>query len=191
MLHLAIDVADQPVLVLGAGRIGARKAAQLLDAGARVRVIASELLTPLPDGLDEVCKRPYRAGDLEGAFLVVSATGDQATNDQIVSEASAERIWLNVVDDPERSSFFFPATHRRGEVVLSVSTEGAAPALAQTLRDLLADALPENLAQAASQLRAERDALHGHGLSTEDVDWSARILELLSSEASSAQPTQP
>jgi len=179
VLPLAVDLTDRAVLVIGAGGIGARKAASLLDAGASVSVIATTLSAPLPEGLCSVEERPYRSGDLDGFFLVVAATADPEANDAIVAEAATRHIWLNVVDDLERSSFYFAALHRQGDVVVSVSTSGASPALAQELRDRIAVSLPGHLEAIAATLRAERDAVHDAGRSTEDLDWRARVAELL------------
>ena len=179
MLPLAFKLADVEVLVIGAGVIGSRKAAQLIEAGARVTIISEEALGPLPEGVEHFERRRYARGDLRGYSLVVSATGDPTVNDVIVEEAREERLWLNVVDDPERSSFFFMALHRQGDVTVAVSTAGAAPALAQEVRTLVARALPDNLAQVASTLRDERRQLHDEGASTEGVDWRPRIRELL------------
>jgi precorrin-2 dehydrogenase/sirohydrochlorin ferrochelatase len=179
MLPLAMKLSGKPVLVVGAGRIGAGKATLLVEAGARVTMISIEQLAPLPVGIASYEARAYRRGDLKGYTLVVSATGDPATNDQIVDEARDEGIWLNVVDDPARSDFYFTAVHRDGEVLVSVSTEGASPALAQVIRTLIRDRLPRQLGSVARQLRAERAALHTSGTSTEGVDWKPRIQELL------------
>jgi siroheme synthase-like protein len=179
VLPLAFKLTGVEVLVIGAGVIGGRKAAQLIDAGARVTIISEELLSPLPEGVARFEQRRYERGDLRGFSLVVSATGDTTVNDVIVEEAREEHLWLNVVDDPERSSFYFMALHRQGEVTVAVSTAGAAPALAQEVRTLVARALPDNLAEVASTLRDERRQLHDEGTSTEGVDWRPRIRELL------------
>ncbi|HEV7957960.1 MAG TPA: bifunctional precorrin-2 dehydrogenase/sirohydrochlorin ferrochelatase [Acidimicrobiales bacterium] len=179
MLPLALKLDGLDVLVVGAGVIGVRKAAQLIDAGARVSVIAEEVRVTLPEGVANVAERRYRPGDLAGCFLVVSATGDPVTNDLIVAEAADARIWLNVVDDPGRSSFYFMALHRQGDVTVAVSTSGAAPALAQAVRSLVAERLPDNLDEVAATLRDERQALHERGATTENLDWPARIRELL------------
>jgi len=184
MLPLAFKFDGVPVLVVGAGRVGTHKASQLIHAGAVVTIIAEALLAPLPEGVAHVEQRRYKVGDLGGFFLVVSATGDPEVNDAIVAEAADERIWLNVVDDPERSSFYFMALHRQGDVTVAVTTEGAAPALAQEIRSLVAERLPQNLAEVAVTLRQERRALHDDGASTENLDWRSRIRELLSVDSS-------
>jgi siroheme synthase-like protein len=182
MLPLAFKFDDAPVLVIGAGKVGSFKARQLLDAGAVVTVISDVELVPLPEGVARVERRRYRSGDLEGFWLVVAATGDPAVNDEIVLEARERKIWLNVVDDPERSSFFFMALHRQGDVTVAVTTEGAAPALAQAIRTMAAERLPDNLGEVAATLRAERRAVHDDGASTENLDWRPRIRELLGTD---------
>jgi siroheme synthase-like protein len=182
VLPLALKLDDKAVLVIGAGRIGTGKAALLVEAGARVTVVARDVVAELPTGIAAFERREYRDGDLRGFALVVSATGDPVVNDLIVSEALRENVWLNVVDDPQRSDFYFTAVHRAGDVVVSVSTEGASPALAQELRSMIAERLPDNLAEVASQLRDERADYHASGTSTEGVDWRPRIRELLGSD---------
>ena len=179
MLPLALKLTGKDVLVIGAGRVGTGKAGLLVDAGARVTIITRDVLAELPRGLTSLEEREYRDGDLRGYALVVSATGDAATNDRVVYEARRENIWLNVVDDPQRSDFYFTAVHRAGDVTVSVSTEGASPALAQEVRSMIARSLPDDLADVAQTLRRERDDLHDRGTSTEGIDWRPRIRELL------------
>jgi siroheme synthase-like protein len=184
MLPLAFKFDSVPVLVVGAGRVGTGKAELLIEAGAMVTMIAETFIEPAPLGVFHVEERRYRRGDLRDFLLVVSATGDLAVNDEIVEEARDERIWLNVVDDPARSSFYFMALHRQGEVTIAVTTEGAAPALAQEIRTLAAQRLPGNLGEVAATLRQERRAVHESGASTEGLDWRARIRELLGTDTS-------
>jgi len=179
MLPLAVNLVDRPVVVIGAGAIGAGKARLLVEAGARVSVIAREILVTPPEGIVSIDNRSYRDGDLAPYVLCVAATGDPVTNDRIVDEARRTRTWLNVVDDPARSDFYFTAVHRDGDVVVSVSTQGASPALAQVIRTMVRDRLPSHLGEAAAILRGERDALHARGESTEGYSWQARISQLL------------
>jgi precorrin-2 dehydrogenase/sirohydrochlorin ferrochelatase len=179
MFPLVVDLRNRRVLVIGAGRVGAQKIDQLLNAGATVSVIADDVRTPLAPEIASLVVRPYERGDLAGAFLVVSATGDPQVNDLIVAEALELNILLNVVDDAARSNFFFTAVHRDGDVVVSVSTQGASPALAQWVRNVVAVTLPKNLASVARRLRAERDAIHVNGKSTENLEWMRRVQELI------------
>jgi siroheme synthase-like protein len=179
MFPLVVDLRGRRVVVVGAGEVGSHKSAQLLAAGARVTVISDAVLAQLPDGIEAVVVRPYRRGDLEGAFLAVGATGDRDVNDLLVEEADELSILLNVVDDLARSNFFFTAVHRDGDVLVSVSTEGSSPALAQWIRNAVGAALPRNLGAVAIRLRAERRALHAAGQSSENRPWAARVEALI------------
>lgn len=179
MLPLAFKLEGEPVLVIGGGSAASFKMKQLLAAKAKVVVVTKEVLVELPTGLERIESRAYRRGDLAGFRLVIAATGDDEVSDEIVAEARELGTWLNVVDDPARSDFYFMALHREGEVTLAVTTEGAAPALAQELRDILAASLPSNVAEVAATLRKERRALHERGESTEGRPWRARVRELL------------
>lgn len=178
MLPLAFKLRGKRVLVLGAGKVAASKLSLLVAAEAEVTVITKEVLEPLPATVTLI-ERAYEPGDLEGFHLVVSATGVGEVNDLVVEEANRRGIWLNVVDDPDRCDFYFTAVHRDGPVIVSVSTEGAAPAFAQYVRDVVREQLPPGLGTVATQLRRERDAMHDAGTSTETISWRSRIEELV------------
>jgi precorrin-2 dehydrogenase/sirohydrochlorin ferrochelatase len=188
MFPLVVDLENRRVVVIGAGRVSAQKVAHLLDAGARVTIITTEVLAPVSNEIESLVLRAYEYGDLEGAFLAVSATGIKDVDDRIVAEAKERNLLLNVVDDAARSNFFFTAVHRDGDVVVSVSTQGASPALAQWVRNLVAKALPSNIASVAQRLRAERQTLHESGQSTENLAWMARVDELINDVEPSATP---
>ena len=191
MLPVVIDLAGRPVTVVGAGAVASRKVAQLLEVGAVVTVIAEELRAALPEGVRTIRLERYASGDLAGAFLVVAATGDHVVDDAIVLEAAARGQLLNVVDDPTRSNFFFTAVHRDGDVVVSVSTSGASPALASWLRDRIATNLPEGLGALARRLGEERRRLHAVGASTEGLNWRTWIEEQLGAPVTRTDSLSP
>ncbi len=179
MLPLIVEVTGRRVLVVGGGMVGLRKAAQLVDEGAVVTIIATEVLGPVPDGVAEVLVRPFSPGDLEGFVFVVAATANGEVNDLIEAEARERSTLINVVDDLTRGDTYFAALHRQGDVIVAVSTSGSAPALAQYVRDQIAAALPEHLGETAALLRAEREALHQAGVSTEHRSWADSITAAL------------
>lgn len=132
---------DRLAVVIGCGPVGERKVRTLLDAGARVRVVAPSV-TPwvrglARDGALEIVERAYRDGDLDGAAVAVSATGSRPVDEQVSAEAQARGIPLNVVDDVELCSFIAPSIVRRGDLVIAISTGGVNPALAVRIRERL------------------------------------------------------
>ncbi len=139
MLPILLDVRDRPVVVIGGGEVAERKIAALLDAGARVTVVSSEVTDRVREwseaGRIRAELRDYRAGDLRGARLAYVATGDAEANRAAREEADAAGVWLNVADEPALCDFFVPAVVRRGDLTIAISTEGASPALAARLRE--------------------------------------------------------
>ena len=125
-------------LVVGAGNVGEEKIESLLPSAASVRVVAPQA-TPrvrawAREGRIEWHPRAYRAEDLEGAFLVIAATGSRDLHGEICAEARRRGVLCNAVDEPERCDFYFPAVLRRGDLQIAISTGGLSPALAQRLR---------------------------------------------------------
>ena len=169
---IVVRLAGRRVLVVGGGRIAARKVAGLAAAGAEVTVVAPQLVDEIRSmpGLTLV-ERGYEASDLDGVFLVIAATDDPAVQQRVFDDGERRRVLVNSADDPERCSFILPAIARRGPVILAVSTQGRSPALAGQLRDRLAAALPEDLEERVADVAARRAAVQAEGGSTEDVDW--------------------
>jgi len=164
------------VLVVGGGRIGARKAAGLAAAGARVRLVATAVSGHVArDDLSEVHERAFLDEDLEGVRLVVTATGDAPIDAAVSAAARARGIWTNAADQPVDCEFILPAVARRGRVTIAVSTDGASPALARELRNVIDELLTDDIAALADELAAERAAIKARGDSTESVDWTARV----------------
>lgn len=171
-----LDLHDVPVLVVGGGRVGARKAEGLLSAGAKVRLVATELsehVARIP--FAEVLETPFREDHLDGIRLVVTATGDAAVDQAVATEAKQRGIWTNAADQPVDCDFILPAIARTGRVSAAISTDGASPFLAQRVRDVVAELLSAEVGELADELAIERAAIQARGESTEDFDWETRI----------------
>ncbi len=181
MLPIILDLRGRKALVVGGGRIAYRKAKALADEGAHVTVIAPVLVdefSTMPN--TTLVQRTYEAGDTEGFQLVITATGNHDVDQIIYDEGNARGTWVNSADDPDRCSFYLAATHRDGNVIVAVSTEGKSPALASHLRNTIAAQLPKNLADIALELDRQRSEIKEQGVSTESINWGRRIRETLS-----------
>ena len=125
-------------MVIGGGIIALRKVRGLIQAGASVRLISPRAHSGLKGlssrGRIEWRRRTYRSGDLKGAVLVFGATGDSTVNARICREARRLRLPVNIVDAPALCSFTVPARISRGDLLVTLSTGGASPALAKKLR---------------------------------------------------------
>jgi siroheme synthase-like protein len=147
-------------LVVGGGRVAARKIAPLLKAGASVRVVATEpaaaVLQLAAEEAIDLHIRDFRDDDLQDAFLVIAATDDAELNSRVSGHCRRRGVLVNVVDCPALCSFYVPAVIRRGPVSIAIATGGTCPALARHLRVLLEDTVTEeygHLAQLMAELR--------------------------------------
>jgi siroheme synthase-like protein len=133
------DLEHARCVVIGGGEVAARKVAGLVEAGARPVVISPEICPELCalEACATILRRPYQQGDLEGAFLVVAATDDEAINREIAETCRQRDILVNVVDRPELCTFTAPAVVRRGDLLIAIATGGRSPALARFLRENL------------------------------------------------------
>ncbi|MCX5865420.1 MAG: bifunctional precorrin-2 dehydrogenase/sirohydrochlorin ferrochelatase [Deltaproteobacteria bacterium] len=138
---VCLKIAGRQCLVIGGGRVGERKVQGLLAHGALVTVISPELSETLSAlqqaGTIAWLPRLYQEGDLAGFFLVIACTDDPVVQEWIHTEAAERNILLNVADVPKWCNFILPATARRGDLSISVSTAGKSPALASALRQAL------------------------------------------------------
>jgi siroheme synthase-like protein len=172
-----LDLRGRSVLVVGGGVIGFRKAEGLVAAGAVVTAISPAFVAEWDSLGSAVTRvvRVYQHEDVRGYWLVITATNDRVAQQTVYEDGERLGVWVNAADDPDRCAFILPAVHRDGPVIVSVSTSGSAPALAGWLRDRAASSLPPDVAGLARTLRAERDAIHELGETTEGLDWRSRI----------------
>jgi siroheme synthase-like protein len=142
---LAINVRGQHCLVVGGGSVGARKAQTLERAGATVTVVAPTVTRVLAEQIDAKRIRwvndTYREEHLEGVFLVVAATNNEALNASIAEHAAQRGALVCDASSAERSQVIFGALHRESDATIAVFTDGRDPAHARRTRDELADLL--------------------------------------------------
>jgi precorrin-2 dehydrogenase / sirohydrochlorin ferrochelatase len=164
---IVLEGAGISALVVGGGRVAERKIRSLLDAGARIHVVAPlvtaeiESLATQSDAL-RVTRSTYSRNHIKGVTLVIAATDDPEVNATIASEARAAGLLVNVADRPELGDFITPAVHRSGEVVLAVSA-GGVPNAAARIRDSIGRVVDGRYAAAVQELAALRRALIASG----------------------------
>ena len=118
-----------------------RKTRGLLDAGARVTVVAPEWLPDFEDLPVRLVRRGFRASDLGGNVLVFAATDDRMVNHRIGIAAKGKGVFANIADSAEECAFVVPARVERGELHIAISTGGTNPRVAADLRRKLDDIL--------------------------------------------------
>jgi precorrin-2 dehydrogenase/sirohydrochlorin ferrochelatase len=172
-------------LVVGAGTVAESKISSLMEADARVRVVAPEATPQVRSWAQskriEWQRRGFQPDDLEGIFLVVAATSSTELHQQIFQEAKQRGVLCNVVDVPELCDFYYPAVVQHGALQIAISTSGQSPALAQRLRIELEEQFGPEYEAWLEYLGAARDKLQSQKL---DPEERKRLLHKLASKES-------
>lgn len=160
-----LQLARQPVLLVGGGDAAVAKARLLLAAGADLTVAAAAptptILDWARDGVLKLHRRPAAFRDIgQGAWAIVVVAEPDTDGLSAAAAARAVRVPVNVVDRPELSTFIMPAIIDRDPVLIAVSTGGASPALARRVRAWIETVLPSRLGQLARALAAARPAVN-------------------------------
>lgn len=118
-------------LVVGAGKIAARKINNLMRISADVTVVApdvsNEITVFVATGAVALIQREYREGDIDGFFLVFAATDDKKLNARILKDCNHKKILCCAIDENWKDGVFItPASIEKNGVTVSVSTDGAA-----------------------------------------------------------------
>ncbi|HBR95919.1 MAG TPA: uroporphyrinogen-III C-methyltransferase [Gammaproteobacteria bacterium] len=182
-LPLCLKLDDKPCLVVGAGAVGARKIAYLRHSGARVVVVAPTLSEDVlaqvadADGIT-LHQRAFRERDITGKQLVIAASSSPDVNAEVARLCRASGVPVNVVDDTDACTFVVPAVIHRGPVQVAISTGGASPVLARTLKMRLESYIPSAYGDLASLVQRYRQAVkHAFHAVRERKHFWERVLE--------------
>jgi len=185
MFPMFLKLEGRRCLVVGAGAVAEGKIRGLLESGASVQVVAPEAVLQIRkwawEGTVGWSPRSFQPHDLDGAFLVITATSSPEVNARVFSEARERKVLCNSVDDPEHCDFYYPAMVNRGDLQIAISTNGRSPALAQRLRQELEEQFGPEYEAWVRELGEARDQLTAKKLALEPR--RKRLHELASREA--------
>lgn len=183
-IFLKLDNDDLHLLLVGGGYVGLEKITAVLDnsPGATITLVAPEIreeIVAIAAGNPRILliKRKFEEQDLAGKDLVIVATNDKEENKRIKRSARAKHLLANVADTPDECDFYLSSIVKKGNLKLAISTNGLSPTFAKRLKEVLSDALPDNLEQAMEQLNAVRELLRGDF--AYKVDELNRLTEVL------------
>lgn len=183
-IFLKLNNDDLHVLIVGGGYVGLEKISAVLDNSpdATITLVAPELrdeIVMLASQKPRVTliRRKMEDYDLDGMDLVIVATNDKDENRRIKRVARLRHILTNVADTPDECDFYLSSVVKKGNLKLAISTNGLSPTLAKRLREVLTEALPDNLETAMEQLKAVRELLKGDfAYKVEELNRITRVL---------------
>lgn len=155
-----IEIQDKPCLVVGGGVVALRKIEKLLPFGAKITVVSPAFCAEL-EQMEGICRvrRQFSPADVEGKLFVIGATDEETVNQEISDLCRERNIPVNIVDDREKCSFFFPALVKQGEFVAGFSSGGGSPLAAQYIRKQVEKAIPEGFDKVVEVLAASRETV--------------------------------
>lgn len=135
---ILLRLEGRPCLVVGGGPVAERRIASLLEAKAQVKVVSPSLTEPISrwadEGRIEAVRRRYLPRDQAGMYMVVAATDSAEVNHAVQELAKEHNRLVNMAERPELGDFIVPSVVRRGKLVIAVSTLGASPSVAASIR---------------------------------------------------------
>jgi len=163
LFPLFADLRGRRVLVVGGGVVAERKVKSLLACEARIVVGALDASRCLQElsrqGRIELIQGVFEPGWLAGAWLAVAATDDRELNRRVAALAGEHRLFVNVVDDPELSSFQVPSIVDRSPLTIAISSAGSAPVLARRVRERIESLFDHSLGSLAALAARKRQAI--------------------------------
>jgi uroporphyrin-III C-methyltransferase/precorrin-2 dehydrogenase/sirohydrochlorin ferrochelatase len=185
LFPIFVKLQGRPVVVVGGGNIAAGKIPGLLQAQARVRVIApqinSQIFSRVDAGEIEWLEKEFAPADLQDASLVIAATSILAVNAAVFQAAEARGILCNAVDDIANCHFYYGSIVQRGDLQIAISTNGKSPALAQRLRKELEQQYPAEYATWLDSLGDAREKLRANSDPKQNFEENKAILHRLAS----------
>lgn len=168
---ILVDLRKFPCLVVGGGKVALRKVLSLLDFNADVTVVSpkicKELMRLSVQGKITAVRRPYSSEFIESHAIVFSATDNPEINKLVSQDCRRSGVFLNVADAPSLCDFILPANLKRGDLIVSVSSQGKAPFLVKEMKRKLSGFVPpcaEEITKLAGEFR-RRLLSSGHGKS--------------------------
>ncbi len=190
---LVVNLQNKACIVIGGGKVAAKRVQVLVEAGAKVTIISPELCDELREQFSKSSflwiQSYFHPDQIDGVFLVVAATNSSEINQRVVECAYLKGILVNSTSDGLSGDVIFPATVKQGDLMLSVTTLASSPGLtAKIAREMKSTYGSEykdyvTLLGEMRQMIFERTDDHGLRVkATRELRQNPRILELLKSQ---------
>lgn len=142
---MKLTVRGLPVLVVGGGAVGRRKAGLLAAAGAVVTIVDPGTVALSLTSVRHTAEA-FADSHLAGVRLAFACATPEV-NRTVVAAARARGVWVCSASEPSSGDFVLPSAVSRGDLTFTVSTGGASPALAKRIAAGLLDQFDDGYAE--------------------------------------------
>lgn len=170
---LFVNLSQIPCLIIGGGNVATRKIKTLLGYGANCFIIAPSVSSELEEIVKQSCgsnsiylirENIEKKGvsywiEKEKWGLVLCTTNNPKTNEEVAFCCHEKKIPVNVADNQELCSFFFPSTIYKQPISIGITTSGASPLLSSHLRKKIETLIDTSCVDMAKRMASERQKL--------------------------------
>lgn len=157
------------VLIVGGGNVGYEKLSAIIQnsPGTNIRLVSTTISDDIRNLADqfsniELMERPYHTNDLDFTDIVIIAIDDHELSTQIRDESKNQGKLVNVADKPDLCDFYLNSIVQKGDLKVAISTNGKSPTTAKRLKEVLQEALPDELNSVIGNLHKIRNKLNGN-----------------------------
>lgn len=164
-----LKLEEMNVLLVGAGNVGLEKITTIINnaPATHVLVVAESISTEVELFAANypnitLVQKTFDADDLDGMQVIVIAVNDKAASAIIRSEAKKKNVLVNAADMPDICDFYLGSVVQKGNVKIAISTNGKSPTTAKRLREVLNEAIPQEIDSLVDNLHSVRNKLNGN-----------------------------
>lgn len=164
-----LKLEEMEVLLVGAGKVGFEKLNAILNnaPSTKVQVVATEVSTEVKTQAAiyqnvSIIERAFNVTDLEGKDIVIVAVNNKEASRTIRNLAKEKKLLVNVADTPGLCDFYLGSIVQKGAVKIAISTNGKSPTMAKRLKEVLNEAIPDEINNAVDNLQVIRTKLNGN-----------------------------
>lgn len=165
------------LLIVGGGYVGMEKLQSVLNnaPGTSIKLVAERIsdeirLLALQHPNIALVQKRYDVSDLEGMELVIVGIDNREVSQQISADAKANKLLVNVADNPELCDFYLSSVVQKGNLKIAISTNGKSPTIAKRLKEVLNEIIPGEMDNVLNDMQSIRKTLNG--------DFSDKIKQL-------------
>ncbi|WP_163323166.1 precorrin-2 dehydrogenase/sirohydrochlorin ferrochelatase family protein [Draconibacterium mangrovi] len=140
-LPIAIDIANQKILIVGGGKSAYSKLKILQRHNAEVEILAIDVCDEIKNSGVKYIEAPYHKKYLKDYLMLYSCSNNEELDRQIEKDCREEKVLVNIHDKPSRCQFVSPAIYRHGNISVAVSSNGENVYESIRIRNLIKDKL--------------------------------------------------
>jgi siroheme synthase-like protein len=157
------------LLIVGAGPVAVEKLTAVLNnaPNTSIRLVTKDISQPVAELIAnrsniKLIQKEFDSSDLNEIDLVISAVNNLEKSAEIRAEAHKKGILVNVADTPDLCDFYLGSIVQKGCLKIAISTNGQSPTAAKRLKEMLNNALPDELDEMIENLHTIRNQLKGN-----------------------------